>query len=420
MNRTNISDTNDYILEKQEINNQMRKIKHKLIVLSGKGGVGKSTVAVNIALGLAVIGKKVGLLDIDIHGPSIPKMLNLEDKRFEVDVEKMKPIQFNDNLSVMSIAFFLPSDSSAVIWRGPLKMKVIKQFLSDVDWGELDYLVIDSPPGTGDEPLSICQLIEGATGSIIVTTPQKLSIIDVKKCVSFCNIVKMKVLGVVENMSGLICPHCKKEISLFGKGGGERMANEMNVDFLGAIPMVPEVVDNCDNGVFDLKQYKETIMASIFKEVITKILLKVEGNILQRNELHNNKMFINDKQPISRDSKKEGNMMRIALPIAQGKLSSHFGHCEQFALVDVDDKTKEIISSQLVDSPPHQPGLLPQWLQEKGVNIVITGGMGSRAISLFEEKNIKVVLGAKADTPERIVMEYLNGTLELSDNICDH
>jgi predicted Fe-Mo cluster-binding NifX family protein len=136
--------------------------------------------------------------------------------------------------------------------------------------------------------------------------------------------------------------------------------------------------------------------------------------------MSDNKMFINDEQHISNDLIKEGNIMRIALPITQGKLSSHFGHCEQFALVDVDDKTKKIISSQLVDSPTHQPGLLPQWLQENGVNIVITGGMGSRAIALFEEKNITVVLGAKADTPERIVMEYLNGTLELSDNICDH
>ncbi len=416
MKEGNIRDHKALELEREEINQQMSKIKYKIMILSGKGGVGKSTVAVNLALGLAASGKKVGLLDIDIHGPSVPKLLGMEESGFETDGQKILPIRFNENLFVMSIAFFLQKEDSAVIWRGPLKMGVIKQFLKDVNWGELDYLVVDSPPGTGDEPLSICQLIQDAAGSIIVTTPQELSIIDVKKCISFCRTVNTKVLGVIENMSGLICPHCNKEIELFGKHGGENMAKEMGVDFLGSIPIVPEVVSDCDKGIRNILDYKKTEMAKIFDGIVKTVLQKVEGNA-QSSDISKNENLSKMK---NKENDMEVKIMRIAIPITDGKLSPHFGHSQHFAIIEVDENEKKVLAEEFIDSPPHQPGLLPNWLAEKKVNVIITGGMGKRAQDLFDQKNIKVVVGAKQDVPQKIVAEYMKGTLLLEENPCDH
>jgi ATP-binding protein involved in chromosome partitioning len=241
-------ETEEQFAERQALQERMCKIKHKVLVLSGKGGVGKSTVAVNIAVALAAQGRKVGLLDIDIHGPNVPKMLGLEGKRVGGEPDSLEPYPYSENLRLMSIGFLLHSPDSAVIWRGPLKYSVIKQFLKDVEWGELDYLVVDAPPGTGDEPLSICQLIEDADGAVVVTTPQEVSILDVRKCVNFCRQLKTPILGVVENMSGFVCPHCGKTTDLFKKGGGERMAAELGVPFLGAVPFDPAVVEGGDGG----------------------------------------------------------------------------------------------------------------------------------------------------------------------------
>jgi Mrp family chromosome partitioning ATPase len=235
-------------LERQALAERLCKIGHKILVLSGKGGVGKSTVAANLAVSLATQGFRTGLLDIDLHGPSIPKLLHLEGRTMGVNRSSMEPVTLGDNLKVISIGFLLRSADDAVIWRGPLKMGVIKQFLRDVDWGELDYLIVDSPPGTGDEPLSICQLIEGADGAIVVTTPQEVAISDVRKCITFCRQLKMPVLGVVENMSGFACPHCGETTNLFKAGGGERMAAQMGVPFLARIPIDPAVVESGDAG----------------------------------------------------------------------------------------------------------------------------------------------------------------------------
>ena len=234
--------------EQQELQNTLGKIKHKFVVLSGKGGVGKSTVAVNLAVTLSDKGYRVGLLDVDIHGPSIPKMLDLEGTRLTAENEKLNPVIYKDNLKVISIGFMLEKGEDPVIWRGPLKYSVIKQFLKDVNWGELDYLVIDSPPGTGDEPLSVCQLIPEPDGAIVVTTPQEVAIIDVQKSISFCNKLNMPVLGVVENMSGFNCPHCNEHVDIFRTGGGARMSEQMNVPFLGSIPITLKIAENADKG----------------------------------------------------------------------------------------------------------------------------------------------------------------------------
>ena len=209
-------------LERQAIGKRMSLIDKKILVLSGKGGVGKSMIAVNLAALLSSMGKRVGLLDIDIHGPSIPMMLHLGQAPPEIKNETIYPVQFAENLKVISIGFLLQQDHDAVIWRGPLKMGVIKQFLKDVEWGELDYLIIDSPPGTGDEPLSICQLIQNPIGAVLVTTPQDVAVIDVKKAITFCRKLRVPVLGVIENMSSLTCPRCGTKITCSNRAVAER------------------------------------------------------------------------------------------------------------------------------------------------------------------------------------------------------
>ena len=261
-------DLQDRILERERLAARMSRIKRKMLVLSGKGGVGKSTVAANLALALATAGKRVGLLDVDIHGPSIPALLGLEGRSPAGTGTALLPVPFDGRLQVMSIGFLLGHRDDAVIWRGPLKMKVIQQFLGDVEWGDLDYLVVDCPPGTGDEPLSVVQLIEGADGAIVVTTPQRLAISDVRKCIRFCQRLDLPVLGVIENMSGFICPHCGKRVDIFKAGGGEAMADEMDVPFLGRIPIDPRIVEASDSGTPYVKAYAESEAARAFGEIL--------------------------------------------------------------------------------------------------------------------------------------------------------
>ncbi|MEW6359565.1 MAG: Mrp/NBP35 family ATP-binding protein [Planctomycetota bacterium] len=227
---------------------RMSAIKRKIIVLSGKGGVGKSTVAANLAAALATAGKEVGLLDVDIHGPSIPRLLKLEGTSVVVKGETMIPPRVLRTLRAMSIGFLLRGRDDAIIWRGPMKMGAIKQLLKDTEWGELDYLIVDSPPGTGDEPLSVIQLIEDADGAVIVTTPQDLALLDVRKSINFCRKLDLPVIGVIENMSGFVCPKCGEVVDIFKRGGAEKMAQEMGVPFLGRVPIDPEVVRAGDAG----------------------------------------------------------------------------------------------------------------------------------------------------------------------------
>lgn len=223
-------------------------IRRKLLVMSGKGGVGKSSVAVHLALALANLGHRVGLLDVDLHGPSIARMLGLKGMLgSDEDKGCLIPQSYNDRLKVVSIECLLEDRDSAIIWRGPLKHGVIKQFIAEVDWGDLDFLVIDSPPGTGDEPMSVAQSIPDAE-AIIVTTPQEIALADVRKSINFCRTMHMAILGLVENMSGFVCPHCGEALDLFSTGGGARTAKEMRILFLGKLPIDPRVVENADKG----------------------------------------------------------------------------------------------------------------------------------------------------------------------------
>lgn len=258
---------------KADIDERMKKVKNKIMVMSGKGGVGKTTVAVNLAFALEMNGLDVGLLDADIHGPNVPKMLNLGEEIPESIGGAIKPVTYSlgtRGIKVMSMAFMLEKDAP-VVWRGPLKMGAIQQFLAEVEWGNLDYLIIDLPPGTGDEPLSLAQLISDITGSVIVTTPQEVALMDSRRSVNFSKMLNVPVLGIIENMSGMKCPHCDKDVNIFGSGGGEKAARELGVNFLGRIPIDPRIVENSDSGTpFMIKNPKSESTRS-FKDIVDKI-----------------------------------------------------------------------------------------------------------------------------------------------------
>ena len=256
--------------ETTKISNKLSKIKHKIVVLSGKGGVGKSTVAANLALSLSEKGYQIGLLDSDIHGPTIPKILGVEDKKPEISNTGINPVSVQPKLKVMSIGFLLSRRDDPVIWRGPLKMGAIKQFLGEVNWGELDYLIVDLPPGTGDEPLSIAQLIPKSDGAIIVTTPQDVALLSVRKSINFVKKMNMPIIGIIENMSGFKCPHCSKAVDIFKTGGGLKASKDYMIPFIGKIPIDPKIVESGDTGDISIMKKKSGIAKS-FNEIVENI-----------------------------------------------------------------------------------------------------------------------------------------------------
>ncbi|MDD4980107.1 MAG: Mrp/NBP35 family ATP-binding protein [Candidatus Omnitrophica bacterium] len=261
----------EYSVQEKRLKERISKIGHPLIVMSGKGGVGKSTVAVNLAYALSLSGNMVGILDIDLHGPNIAKMLGIEKQSIFALESGIEPVEVSKNLKAVSIALSGYSPDQPIIWRGPAKSAVIRQFLSDVNWGELDYLVIDSPPGTGDEPLSACQLVPNVSGIIIVTTPQDVAILDARKSVLFAREIKIPVVGVIENMSGFICPHCHTETDIFKKGGGEKAARELKIPFLGRVPFEPEFVEFGDKGTPFVSFEHKSKSAEAFIEIVARI-----------------------------------------------------------------------------------------------------------------------------------------------------
>jgi len=254
------------------ITRSLGKIKNKILVMSGKGGVGKSTVAVNLALGLANRGFKVGLMDVDLHGPDVCRMLNLtgslEPPKNPDDL--VPPMVYNEKLKVVSLEYMMKNRDDAIIWRGPLKIQAIRQFVADMDWGELDYLVVDAPPGTGDEPLSVAQTIKNVQ-ALVVTTPQSVALADVRKSINFCKSVMMPILGVVENMSGFVCPHCEETVNIFSSGGGEKVARDFDLPFLGKVPMDPRVVIAGDTGQPYLSSEENTPATNAFASIINAV-----------------------------------------------------------------------------------------------------------------------------------------------------
>jgi ATP-binding protein involved in chromosome partitioning len=393
---------------------QLKQIKHRLLVMSGKGGVGKTSVAVYISLGLAKRGHRVGLLDVDLHGPDVPRMLGI-DGMFQADEDnRMIPHRYSDHLQVVSIEFLLHDRDEAVIWRGPLKHSFIRQAISQVNWGNLDVLVIDCPPGTGDEPLSVAQTIPGAQ-AVIVTTPQEVSLADVRKAINFCRKVDMPILGLVENMSGLICPCCGEEIPLFSKGGGQKTADLMHVPLLASLPFDLSVVQGGDTGHPRL----ESPDGTPFLAALGHLLDEVEGRLRTTAEkLSQASMGTLQSEEKSEMAVPIQTTFKAAVPLAGGVLCNHFGHCEQFAILPVADG--QIGNPELHTPPPHEPGVLPRWLGELGVNLIIAGGMGQRALGMFAEQGIRVITGAPNQEPVALVQGYLAGSLATGPNVCDH
>ena len=260
------SEKDDKILEEK-----LARIGRVFIVLSGKGGVGKSTVAVNLALGLSLRGMRTGILDVDIHGPSIPKLLGLLGKKVGVANDEIVPLEVYNNVKVVSMGLFGNGNELPMIWRGPMKTKVIRELVEGVAWGDLDCLVVDCPPGTGDEPLSVAQLLASKATAVIVTTPQQMATIDVEKCITFCRQLNLPIAGIVENMSGFVCPDCGKTVDIFSSGGGMKLSEKFGVPFLGKIPLEPDIVKSGEEEKPYVYAYSKSSTALKFDEIVEKI-----------------------------------------------------------------------------------------------------------------------------------------------------
>jgi Mrp family chromosome partitioning ATPase len=258
--------------ERKRLQEKLFHIRHKIMVMSGKGGVGKSTVAINLAASLALRGYQVGILDADLHGPDVPRMLGIEGQHLLSSGNGVEPVEVFAGFKAVSMALLGQEPDKAIIWRGPLKHSAIKQFLGGVNWGDLDFLFIDLPPGTGDEPLSVSKLIQQVDGAVIVTTPQDVALLDSRKAVSFSKQINIPVLGIVENMSGMACPHCGEKINLFKIGGGEKAAAELGVPFLGRIPIDPGVVLSCDSGEPIVSNTNESVAKTALGRVVQNLL----------------------------------------------------------------------------------------------------------------------------------------------------
>ena len=392
---TNQNQDFERMIKDAQIQDTLSMIKNKVVVLSGKGGVGKSTVAAGIAVSLALEGYQVGLMDVDVHGPTIPNLFGLTNSRPGLTpAEKLMPLKVLPNLKVMSIGFLLQSQKDALIWRGPLKIGLIEQFIYDVEWESLDYLIVDCPPGTGDEPLTVFQLMKDAQ-AVLVTTPQNVSVIDVEKSVTFCEKMGIKITGIVENMARIQCPECGKEIKIFPGRGGEKIAEEFNLKLLASLPLSHKLIEAADAG----KLHKEVKELGMFKPVIEEIINAAK----------------------SREMKLDKRIIKIAIPLDdKDKPFAHFGHAPKFAFITADSEKKVIIEKEEMTPPPHEPNIIPQWLIENKADVVLTGGIGEKAEAMLKNNKVAVVKGVSGEDIEKIVKDYLEGTLQTQENMCDH
>jgi len=371
----------------------LKKIKNKVMILSGKGGVGKSTVSVCLATDLANRGYKTGILDVDLHGPSVPRMLGISGL-LDIDSEKhLIPKTVMKNLSVVSIEYLLADKNQAVIWRGPLKHSAIAQFIGQVTWGELDYLVIDSPPGTGDEPLSVAQLIPDAKG-VIVTQPQEISLADVRKCITFCKHVEMEPIGIIENMSGIICPHCGKKFHIFKSGGGEKIALITGLPFLGTLNFDPDLVDAADKG-------KLVSYMSDEKRPYNQDFKKITDNVIKRVEETR-------VEPISVEEIRRRRWIRVAIPLFKDKVAPILPQADEIAVFHVIEGRIEE-SARLRPEGKHT--ITPADISQLKVNLVILKDIKEKAKYVFNRYKIGVVSNAPDLPPEKLIEEFLAGRL---------
>ncbi len=366
--------------EDQAVSRTLAQIRHKLLVMSGKGGVGKSSVAVGLALALARRGCKVGLMDVDLHGPNVLRMLGLKDPFDLASAQFEMPPELYHNFKVISIEAVMRNREIAVIWRGPLKHQLIRQFLTEVQWGFLDYLIIDAPPGTGDEPLSVAQTIPEAK-ALIVTTPQEISLADVRKSINFCQKINLEILGLVENMSGYQCPHCGKELPLFRKGGGEKTAQAFNIPFLGSLPFDPQVVEAADQGrLADLSKEEEPFFKAL--RPLVNYLMKVLPPLPAR----------------------EPGELRFAVPLDNDRVAPAPTKADRFALFTVKDGV--ITNKEILPRPDLDPVNFPVWLENLGVSH-LAGSLNAAARGLLKRKGIEVVAATPQQTAEQVVQDFL-------------
>ena len=364
-------------------NNPINNIKKVIGVMSGKGGVGKSTISVLLAKELNKKGYKVGILDADITGPSIPKLLNLGGKRAETSKQGIKPVTTEDGIKVMSLNLLIEDEEQPVIWRGPMIANTVKQFWTDVLWEELDYLIIDMPPGTGDVALTAMQSFP-IDGIVMVSIPQDLVSMIVAKAINMTKKMNIKIIGLVENMSYIVCPNCEKEIRFFDNSNTQEFLNKMNIQLIGELPMSKEIIDVINN-----KSNISKVLDDKFKALTKKVI-----------------EFVNFKEDVN---------MKIAVASEEKNVSGHFGFCEGFTIYDVNG-AKEL-KKEFVKNPGHKPGYLPVFLKELNVNLIIAGGMGETAQDLFNENGIEVVVGAQGLCDD-VVQKYIDGELKSTGSVC--
>ncbi len=378
--------------EECQIRWALEQIRHKLVIMSGKGGVGKSSVAVTLALTLARRGFAVGLIDVDLHGPDVLRMLGLGEPLGLVHGQYNLPADVYHNLKLVSIEAMMKDRNAAVIWRGALKHKIIRQFLTEIEWGPLDFLIIDAPPGTGDELLTVARTIPEVQ-ALIVTTPQEISLADVRKSINFCRKVDLHILGVVENMGHVICPHCGKLHPLFQSAAGGQSVQSLGLNLIGSLPFDPQVVEAADAGrLTDVDTSKSPFFQTL-TQVVDSVLTAVGQPEPQKNL-----------------PAREPGALKFAIPVQDGQLSQQFGQSRQFTLITVKDNH---IVDQVEASPPDfKPGILPAWLDRQGVTHIIAASLGETARKLFQRKGIEVITEAPALSPETLVQQYLDKQLQ--------
>jgi len=387
----------------------MAAIPHKMLVMSGKGGVGKTTVAVNLAFAFGRHGLRVGILDTDLHGPDVAFMTGVEGVPGASDGARLRPIEAGGapdlRVRVLSISAFLPGRDSPVIWRGPRKASAIAQLLGEADWDGVDVLVVDCPPGTGDEPLSVAQLVPGAA-AVIVTSPQEVALLDSRKCVNFARALDLRVLGIVENLAGFVCPDCGRRIDLFKMGGGERAAREMKVPFLGRIPITEAMVEAGDSG--------KPLVVHHPDDPAAKALAAIAGSIeadWRARERADGPADTRGKEDVMQGVKVIAVAAEDELGL-EGQVSGHFGRCPAYVLVET--KGADVVGSRVVRNPHygnHQPGQMPTFIHGLGAHAILAGGMGPRAVDMFHEFNMEVATGAVGKV-RNVVAAYLRGEIK--------
>jgi len=388
---------------------ELSSIRKVIGIVSGKGGVGKSLVTSMLAVAMNRRGFKTAIMDADITGPSIPKVFGIREKVTGNDLG-LFPAKTKTGIPVMSINLLLEKETDPVVWRGPILAGTVKQFWTDVIWGDVDVMFIDMPPGTGDVPLTVFQSIP-LDGIIIVTSPQELVSMIVSKAVKMAEIMKVPVIGLVENMSCFICPDCGREYRLFGDSHIDEIARIHKLNVLGRLPVDPKLAGACDKGMIELYDgswldHAADMLASDFRDTLPAS----DGQGEDTLSAADSRATVNEKMGNGGKS-----MIKIAVASENGNVTEHFGHCEGFLIFEAEGD--KILAGRFISNPGHRPGFLPNFLNDIGVNVIISGGMGSGAIEIFNEKGIEVITGA-AGKAEDAVSRYLSGNLASTGSVC--